>query len=464
MNRIAYIISHGHTARGALQTGLLRKLSKYFEVHVIAKTTALETLREHESDSLFIHGFDYKISRGDEQRGYLRAHVHQSIRKNPALWEKHMRRTRDKSNSWKRRVLNHLYYYFGAIIRVLPFGKLAFESFERNGYYKRNAAELLESLKVDAIISTRPVDEMEIFLLEASRRLDILKIYYILSWDNITSKGIFPIKADVYLTWGPIMNEELLQYFSVDSDKVHNTGVTHFDIHAQVKDERISVPDLLNEIRLDSSKPYLFFTMSASYYAPNEIDIVEHLAKQIESNHFGEEMQLVIRPHMANLMSDRSDQSWLRRLERINTDRVRVDFPDSDNSLLTWYMAKDDMIRLSGLLNGASVCLNSGSTVAIEALYLDRPVVITAFDTEKWPYWNSAKRLREYIHLKKLFDTKSCALVDSLSELDQAINEYLSDPSKDAAERKKAVELECFKNDGLSTERLVEHVRKLVLG
>lgn len=464
MNRIAYIISHGHTARGALQTGLLRKLSKYFEVHVIAKTTALESLREHESDSLFIHGFDYKISRGDDQRGYLRAHVHQSIKKNPALWEKHLRRTRDKSSSLKRKILNHAYYYLGGLIRVLPFGKWAFKSIEKKGYYKPSAAKLLSELKVDAIISTRPVDEMEIFLLEAARRLDIQKIYYILSWDNITSKGIFPIKADFYLTWGPIMNEELQEYYAIGENKTRNTGVTHFDIHARVKEGQIQVSDLLSEIGLDRLKPYLFFTMSASYFAPNEIDIVEHIAKQVESNHFGEDMQLVIRPHMANLMSDRSDQSWLRRLERINTNRVRVDFPDSDNSLLTWYMAKGDMIRLSGLLNGASVCLNSGSTVAIEALYLDRPVVITAFDTELWPFWNSAKRLREYTHLKKLFDTNSCVLVDSLSEMDKAINEYLIDPSKDAANRKKAVELECFKNDGLSTIRFVEHVKKLALG
>jgi len=462
MVRIAYMISHGHTARGALQTGLLEKMAEHHQVVVLAKESSMAILEPLRALGIELVSFSYSIDRKDEQRGILRSHVHQNIKRNPALWEKHLQRTRNKKNHWKRRLLNHLHYWTGTAIRTVPGGKQKFIRWEQEGYYKPHAAELLGSLQLNAIISTRPVDEMEMYLLEAARRLNIHRIFYILSWDNITSKGIFPVLANSYLTWGPIMNEELQEYYGVGEDNMYLTGVTHFDVHAQVKDGSLGIPNLLSSVGLDDNKPYLFFTMSASYFAPNEIDIVEHLARQVEQNAFGEEMQLVVRPHMANLMADRSDQSWLTRLKALKTNRVVVDFPDSDNSLLTWYMAKDDMIRLSSLLHGATACLNSCSTVAIEAIYLNRPVIITAFDTEQWPFWSSARRLRDYVHLQKLFALGACQLVGDLQQMDEAIAEYIAHPDMHAEARQRAIERECYRNDGRATERFVAHVNTIM--
>ncbi|CAM9946352.1 unnamed protein product [Chrysoparadoxa australica] len=285
---------------------------------------------------------------------------------------------------------------------------------------------------------------------------------YLLSWDNITSKGIFPVIGDFYLTWGSIMNNELKEYYKTPEEKMYKTGVTHFDIHHQVKHGDLEINGILDEIGLKQDHPFLFFTMSASYYAPNEIDIVEHLAGEIESNRYGNTMQLVIRPHMVNLMSDRSDLSWLERLKKLNSSRVKVDFPDSDNTLLTWYMAKNDMVRLSSFINQASICLNSGSTIAIEALYLDTPVIITAFDTKNWAYWHSARRLLDYVHLKKLFATGACTLVDSTDEMSEAILTELESPLKNQSVRQKAVDLECFKNDGKATERFIVNMNSII--
>tara|TARA_R110002050_G_scaffold300567_1_gene470555 strand:- start:4510 stop:5913 length:1404 start_codon:yes stop_codon:yes gene_type:complete len=462
--RLAYIISHGHTARGALQTGLLEKLSADFEVVVIANSSALDALNELHEKGIIVYAFDQVIDRLDQQKSILRSHIHQNIRNNPALWEKHLQRTRNKKNSLKRRLLNHTYYYIGHVFRIFPAAQAWFEKSEQKRYFKADAANLLKKISIDSIISTRPVDEMESYLLEAARQLNIHRIFYILSWDNISSKGIFPVLGNSYLTWGPIMNKELKEYYDIQDSAIYNTGVTHFDVHAQVRDGILHLPDLLQSIGLNDHKPYLFFTMSASYFAPNEIDIVEHIAAKIESDFFGDSMQLIIRPHMANLMADRSDQSWLKRLKNLNSARVKVDFPDSDNSLLTWYMAKDDMIRLSSLLNGASVCLNSGSTVAIEAIYLDKPVIITAFDTEQWPYWSSARRLLDYVHLQKLFNLKACTLADSLDTMDASIQAYLNDINLHSKERQNAIEQECYKNDGKATERFVENVSQIMQG
>lgn len=461
---LLYLISHGHTARGVFQTGLLGKLrDSGFEVIVIAKNQDSALKQAVKDQNATIDYYSRKYHALDEQFTIFRNYINQNIRENPALWENHLRRVSDNSSSFKKRLVNQFYYVLGNSIRSsLPL-KWLYNKIEKRIYSKPSAIELLKKYKPQAVISTRPVDSMEAEILNAATQLNILKIIYVLSWDNITSKGFFPVLADHYLTWGLIMNKELAEYYQVPEQRTHITGVTHFDIHAILSNGSIpSPPYLIEKLGLNNNRPYLFFTMSASYYAPNEIDIIEALAAKVEVDGFGSDMQLVIRPHMANLMSDRSDIRWLKRLENLVSNRVKVDFPDAANTLLTWYMKQDDMIRLSALLHSAAVCLNSGSTIAIEAVYLDRPVVLTPFDTEEWPYRQSARRLMDYIHLKKFVDTGACVVAKDLDDMYRAVSEYIKEPALNREQRKLAVELECYRNDGRATQRFVENIKKIL--
>lgn len=461
--KLVYLISHGHTARGAFQTGLLSLLVKkgYGVIVLVKQDPEGELKKQVEAQGATI---DYYTPPSNHKLGQIkvfRAYVNQNIRRNPTLWEKHQRRTIDSNASWKRRFINTLYLYAGNAVRYTPLLKKIYVNWESRQYEDDRAVALLQKYKPDAVISTRPIDDMETFLLNAARRLVITRIMYILSWDNITAKGIFRELADHYLTWGPIMNEELKEYYNVQDKQIHLTGVTHFDVHREVQ-QSPNVGYWIEELGLQQGKPYLFFTMSASYYAPNEIDIIEWLAQKVETDQYGEEMQLILRPHMHNFQEGFSDLSWKNRLLKLQSNRVAIDFPDIDNSLLTWYSKKQDMLRLSNLLYGASICFNSGSTVAIESCIMDRPTIITLFDTEPQSEWKSVKRLKDYLHLKKLFDTGGVAVVESLSELDKYIMAYLKDPALNEENRQKAVKLECYKNDGKATERFVNHIKKII--
>lgn len=461
--KLVYLISHGHTARGAFQTGLLSLLVENgFEVVVLVKHDPEGELKKQvKAQGAVIDYYAPPSNPKLQQINIFRAYVNQNIRHNPALWEKHQRRAIDSDASWKRRLINHAYFFFGLLLRNMPSLRSRYVKWESRQYEDERAVAILRKHQPDAVISTRPVDDMETFVLNAARRLSITRIIYVLSWDNITAKGIFPELADHYLTWGPIMNQELKEYYRVRDEQLHLTGVTHFDVHHKVQQS----PQLdlwLNELGLQEDNPYLFFTMSASYYAPNEIDIIEWLAHKVESDQYGRNMQLVLRPHMHNFQEGFSDLDWKNRLLQLQSNRVAIDFPDIDNSLLTWYSKKRDMLRLSNLLFGASVCLNSGSTVAIESCIMDRPTIITLFDTKPQSEWKSVRRLKKYLHLRKLFDTGGVTVVESLGDLDKHIRAYLKTPTFNKEKRQKAVELECFKNDGKATERFVDHVYKIL--
>lgn len=461
--RIIYLISHGHTARGAFQTNLLSKLAEAgIDVVVVAKNDKEGELKKQvEQAKGTLDFYSPPTNRNFIQQSILRAYVHQDIKKNPALWEKHQRRAIDQSASVFRKFINRFYLVAGACIRANRTFKNAYARWELRSYYDNQAVQILEKHKPDAIISTRPVDSMEAVMLNAARHLNITRIMYILSWDNITAKGIFPEQAEFYLTWGPIMNKELKTYYKAKEEQLYLTGVTHFDVHHHTQ-ENPNVGQWLNTLGLDATCPYLFFTMSASYYCPNEIDIIEWLAKKIEDNAFGENMQLILRPHMHNFQEGLSDLTWKNRLLSLQSDRIAIDFPEIDNSLLTWYMKEQDMLRLSNLLLGASICLNSGSTVAIEAAILDRPTILTLFDTEEWPAWRSVKRIKEYIHLKKFIATGAVQVSESFEDLESSITAYLKNTALDREERKEAVAQECYLADGKATERFVNHIKNIL--
>lgn len=161
---------------------------------------------------------------------------------------------------------------------------------------------------------------------------------------------------------------------------------------------------------------------------------------------------------MINLMEEKSDKSWINRLNKLISNRVVVDFPLADNSLLTWYMKKEDMLKLSNLINGASICLNSGSTIAIEAIAFNKPVILTVFDTEQWPDWLSVKRIKEYIHLKKFMAFNATDVVSSLEQLEEAIIRNLNNNKLKEPQRKEVLKEECYKVDGLSTDRFVKNM------
>lgn len=461
--KIVYIVSHGHTARGAFQTNLVKKLgTNGFEVNVIAKDANEELLNLVHEQNAKLHTYTTKTSRLEYHWQIFRAYVMQDIRENPVLWKRYLSHSKDSSRSKSFKLISTLSYYMGRLSSKMKFLRKLFLKIEKKIYGKKQAFDLLKKINPDAIIATRPVDQMEIELLTIATQLNIKKIFYVLSWDNITSRGTFPSLGDYYLTWGEIMNQELKEYYQVDDAQLFLTGVTHFDIHAQVKNGSLRIESPLNKLGLDASKPYLFFTMSASFYAPNEIDIIEWIAAQVENNHYGEDMQFIVRPHMLNLTKGKSDLSWIERLKKLSSKRVAIDFPDMDNSLLTWFMKKEDMAHLSTLINGATICLNSGSTIAIEAVYLDRPLILTMFDTEEWSEWKSVKRLKEFIHLQKFLSYEAASMPNSLEELHEEIQRYLQKPDYKKEERKNVLEAECYKNDGKATERFVQHISSIL--
>ena len=454
---ICYVVSHGFAARMVMQSRILAHLrERDVSVAVAVPDVTDETVAAGaEAHGVRLIQTPPVSERYNFQIQLLRRYLFEDVRANPALWTKHVAHL--DAPALKERLRFRAYYTLNRVALSSDWLQRRFLHLERLLLRRRSFDALLASLRPRLVVSTYPVELLEAFVLNAARRADLPTVGHLLSWDNITTKGRFPVPPDYYLAWGPIMQEEIEAYYGTPPERIYPCGVAHFDHYFQ-SENRDHADEIVRGLGLDPRRPYLFFGMSSPYIAPREIDIVEWLAEAVASDRFGSELQLVVRPHPQNVEGAQADPTWLTRLQAIVGPRVAVDFPALESSNLKWSMKPRDLPHLSNLIAGCAICLNSGSTLSIDAIVHDRPVICTGFDAAETdvPWYRSVRRMFTYPYMRKLVDLGGVRLVDSFEALDDAIRAYLADPGRDADGRTRTRSQECGPCDGRASEHVAD--------
>lgn len=461
---LCYVISHGFSARMILHSGIVPELAKRGLSLAVVTPNAAEAPMRRLAEDL---GVDlYPMAKDHPMLASLLAqniqrYVFEDVAHNAALRAKHERDIYSNvSRPWQRG-LAHLMMAVNHAAMRFPQVPTTLELVRRRALRNVEVEEQLREINPQLVIATYAVNPLEAAYLLAAEQLGIAGVSHLLSWDNITCKGRFPVVPPYHIAWGPIMADELQQHYSVPEANIYQCGVPHFDAH--VTCDPVSHGHPLSELGLATDRPYLFFGMSSPVFAPREIDLVEWLADRVRGGYFGPDMQLVVRPHPQNVQGKLADLTWIERLHALHEGPVAVDIPKLEASELRWNMKRSDLPRLASLIRGCAVCLNSGSTLSIDAIVHDRPVVMTPFDAGETglPWWGSARRLPEYPHLAKLISLGGVRVVRSYAELESTIHRYLADPEADADGRRRTRERECGPCDGHASERVAQALADL---
>jgi hypothetical protein len=126
-------------------------------------------------------------------------------------------------------------------------------------------------------------------------------------------------------------------------------------------------------------------------------------------------------------------------------------------------LATDDIKQLVNLLSGCAICLNSGSTLSIDAVIHDKPVIVTLFDADQdLLWWQSARRIREFPHYRKLLAMGGVQPVATYAELEQEIDNYLRHPQRHAEGRSLTVTRQCGSIDGQASNRVAHSLLQIV--
>jgi hypothetical protein len=142
----------------------------------------------------------------------------------------------------------------------------------------------------------------EVEYVKAANILKIPTVLPVLSWDNLTTKGLFHIIPNLTLVWNEVQRQEAINIHEVPDDKIFITGSPFFDKWFASDHMRENRSDFCWRIGLDSKRPFILYLGSSTNIARDETWIVEEIYDRIKSHMDNRirNLAILVRPHPAN--------------------------------------------------------------------------------------------------------------------------------------------------------------------
>ncbi|NKB64452.1 MAG: hypothetical protein GKR95_20815 [Gammaproteobacteria bacterium] len=268
------------------------------------------------------------------------------------------------------------------------------------------------------------------------RKHNLKAIGVIGSWDRPTTKGPICPGCDRYIVNSEVMKQELTKFHGMKADKIDIVGWPQMDAY---KDPRVFQDRaiFLGSIGIDPKHKLVVFAANSERLGTHEPGIVSFLQKKISHGVYGKDVSLLVRAHP-------NDSRWKERFsELIGKPNVVV---------MSGGMGNIPLLA-NTLMHGNMVIATQGS-ISLDAAAFDKCIINIAFDGDlQKSYADSVARWYEMDHYQPVVQSGGVKMVHNFAELEQAVQLYLQNPSKDKEAREilRTLELEPF--DGKSSYR-----------
>jgi hypothetical protein len=351
------------------------------------------------------------------------------------------------SNNSLRSILVKFIYFFTTIIHssksILFIEKLQFLSFSKHKITK----EYIQLLKEDAptqVFFTHQRPPYVAPFLYAAIKLNITSSTFIFSWDNLASKGRMLGTFNRFLVWSDLMKQELLYFYpNVKDTDVKVVGTPQFEPY--VLDRYLSTKSAFYAtFDLDVEKKVICYSCADVSIGKNDPIVITAIANAIRNKTIVENVQLLVRTSPAE--------------DDARFSEVKKQFPEIKWNVPKWLLTREnhaeswsqripkdeDIKDLRSLLMYADLNINMCSTMSLDFMLFDKPVINTVFGNEQNGLYNDQLFL-EYDHYKKVVESDAVVIAKNETELILAINEELANPKKRTQQRKQLIALQISK-------------------
>lgn len=298
---------------------------------------------------------------------------------------------------------------------------------------------LFEKYKPDLVFTTDVFEPNDVELMREAKRRGAVLIGMVRSWDNITSKGLNRVIPDALVVNAESVKEEAVRWNDIPPERIHIVGIPHYDYY--VTERRMEREKFFASLNLDPKKKLIFFAPPADLYAGND-----PITPKVLEILCGIGAQIVIRMPLvgeANLGRFRAEEN-----------KIAIDVPGSAGDFVNADISRTGDKHLADLIYHSDLVVAFASTLAIDAIAFNKPVVFVGFDGETRPYWDSLVRYYDYDHQASILKTGGVRLAKNVQELASYVKAYLANPRLDAEGRQKIIKERCWNLDGKSGERL----------
>jgi hypothetical protein len=373
-------------------------------------------------------------------------------------WELRTRRARQLGG------LQHLKWLaVSSISRVLGNNPClhALTSIERSLQWRlrttRKYDELFSRLKPDLVFNGSHIHGFAGELpLRVAQRMGIKTAGFIFSWDNLTSRSRILVPYDYWFVWHETMKRQLLElYPRIRPESVFVTGTPQMDFHFR-PEFILPREELARRIGIDPKRPFILYTSGVASHFPEEHRHVELVIRLLDELPAYMRPQLVVRNYIKGTSQE---------MKALSEGKFKnVVFPP-----MLWDMAWatprfEDLELYCSLVHHAAMSINAASTVTLEFILKDKPVINLDFDppgTDLAPC-DGFKRHIRFDHFLPVAQSGATMVAQSKEDMLRMLIRGLTEPAADSAARAKFV-ADFFGSmaDGCAGERIADTVLHL---
>jgi hypothetical protein len=321
----------------------------------------------------------------------------------------------------------------------------------------RKYDELYTRLKPDLVFNGSHIHGFAGELpLRVAQRMGISTAGFIFSWDNLTSRSRVMVPYDYWFVWHEGMKRQLLGiYPGIKPENVFMTGTPQMDFHFR-PEYVMSREELARRIGIDPKRPFILYTTGVDKHFPQEHRHVELVIRQLQ------ELDIPIRPQLVVRNYIKGTSPEMKALSERKIPNVV--FP-----AMLWDMAwatprYEDLELYCSLVQHAAMSINAASTVTLEFILQDKPVINLDFDPpgSALAPCDGFKRHIRFDHFWPVAESGASMVAQSEDDMRRMLIKGLTEPESMNRERKQFIK-DFFGStaDGKSGQRVAEKLLEL---
>jgi len=323
---------------------------------------------------------------------------------------------------------------------ILRYNRWQQQTFKQHPITKKYK-QLLQDLQLDSLFFTHQRPPYIAPLVYAAEQLQLKTTAFIFSWDNLASKGRMAANFDGYLVWSGLMKEELLTFYtSIQPEQVAVVGTPQFEPYVLSR-YGYSVTEFHQHFGLDETKPTLLFSCGDVSTSPNDPLYIETIAKAIVDKKIVESVNLLVRTSPAE-----SPERFAPLAEKYPF--IRWNYPQwvqaRSNHQEAWSQripTMADVHDLKSVLQYSVININMLSTMSLDFMLFDKPVINTVFGNPINGLAND-QRFLQYAHIENVVDSGATYISKNDEELIVNINQALSAPDAKLAQQRELLAMQ----------------------
>ncbi len=316
-------------------------------------------------------------------------------------------------------------------------------------------SDLFEVEKPDLVFSPDVFSANDCRIMHEAKAREIPVLGMVRSWDNLTTKGGFRVVPDILVANNEIVRDEALKLHHIPRERIRIVGIPHYDTYRGFP--RLPREKILHQLGVPSGKRYIV-------YAPLGDRIVKVGERMIPHTLDRDYIALMLKflpPEYVLFVrlppTDTVTLGDIAKDPRLIIDRPGERFGEGLKAIRMTELSPADDRHLVETIAESDALFTVSSSIAVDALYLEKPVVLIGFDPKPATYWESVLRIHEFEHIQSLLSSRAVFVARMKEDLKHFLASLLSLSVPDDA-REELLRRECFRSDGKSSERLIEVV------